>query len=276
MRWGLGSYAVAWNIGVRGYDKPQEPLDIRRFIDLAGDHNVALVQICDNLPLHELSPAQLQEVASHAAGRGIEIEIGCRSYEASVLARYGEIAELLGSPIVRTLLDGPAAGTDALMHVALEQLSRVLPHYAQSGIAIAIENYEGYTCADLVSLIGTLASPSVGVCLDTVNSMGALEPLPEVVALLAPHTLTFHLKDFMIVRHRHTMGLEILGAPAGEGRLDVASVLSAVAAHHPEASVILELWPPFDGDAESTATLERDWLARGVAYLRTLFEGSER
>jgi hypothetical protein len=41
------------------------------------------------------------------------------------------------------------------------------------------------------------------------------------------------------------------------------------AGRHP--SVILELWPPYQEDIETTVRLERDWLEAGVRYLCDLF-----
>jgi sugar phosphate isomerase/epimerase len=217
-----------------------------------------------------MTAAELEALAERAAGLAVGIEVGCRSYEAPTLRAYRQIATRLGAPLVRTLLAGPAAGTPRLMAEARSHLRQVLPDYEAHGIALAVENYEGYRCAELAALVAAFDSPALGVCLDTVNSLGALEPLDEVVDLLAPLTLSFHLKDFTIRRHGHTMGFEIVGAPPGRGLLDVGSVLGALQRHGRAPGVILELWPPYQGDVESTIELERRWLREGTVYLAGL------
>jgi sugar phosphate isomerase/epimerase len=110
----------------------------------------------------------------------------------------------------------------------------------------------------------------VGACLDTVNSLGALEPPNDVVGLLAPLTISLHLKDFFIRRHPHSMGFEIVGAPAGRGRLDVERALAILEQHGRTPGVILELWPPYQGNVETTVELERTWLKEGASYLARL------
>jgi sugar phosphate isomerase/epimerase len=69
----------------------------------------------------------------------------------------------------------------------------------------------------------------VGICLDTVNSFGALEGPEAVLEARLPYTINLHVKDFVIRRHTHQMGFGIEGAPAGEGRLDIPAVLGRVA-----------------------------------------------
>jgi sugar phosphate isomerase/epimerase len=268
--WGIGSFAAAWSVGVPGFERPARPLDAAGLLELAAQLGAPVVQICDNLPLDRMTASELAALAERAAALGLTIEVGCRSYEAPTLRAYREIATRLGSRLVRTLLAGPAAGTPQLISEARSHLLQVLPDYEAHGVVLAIENYEGYRCAELAALVAIFESPSLGVCLDTVNSLGALEPLDEVVDLLAPFTLSFHLKDFTIRRHPHTMGFEIIGASAGHGMLDVGAVLAALEQHGQRPNVILELWPPYQGDVESTAELERRWLREGAAYLADL------
>ena len=63
--------------------------------------------------------------------------------------------------------------------------------------------------------------PRFGVCLDTVNSFGALEGPAVVVEALAPLAVNLHVKDFVVTRHSSQMGFTVEGRPAGQGSLDV-------------------------------------------------------
>lgn len=66
-----------------------------------------------------------------------------------------------------------------------------------------------------------LGSDWVGICLDTVNSLGAAEGIGVVVETLGPSVVNLHLKDFVVLRAAHMMGFSIEGRPAGRGQLDV-------------------------------------------------------
>ena len=130
---------------------------------------------------------------------------------------------------------------------------------------LGLENYEAHTCIDLANLVRRLESDHVGICLDTVNSLGALEPPAYVIETLAPFTVNLHVKDFVIERVPSKMGFAVRGAQAGCGMLDVPSVLKRM----PERalSAILEQWPPLEGSMEDAIALEQEWAARGVRYL---------
>jgi sugar phosphate isomerase/epimerase len=85
-----------------------------------------------------------------------------------------------------------------------------------------------------------------------VNSLGALEKPREVVALLGPHTINVHVKDFEIRRVDTMMGYLVTGCAAGEGRLDIAWLVGELREHGRDPNLILELWPPYAGSIEQT------------------------
>jgi len=112
-----------------------------------------------------------------------------------------------------------------------------------------------------------LESTHVGICLDTVNSLGALETPEPVVETLAPLTVCLHVKDFAMDRTAHRMGFAVRGAPAGKGRLDIPWILRQLPANK-NVSVILEQWPPWDTSVEKSILIEQEWAEQGVEYLR--------
>ena len=119
-------------------------------------------------------------------------------------------------------------------------------------------------------IVERLASPAVGICLDTVNSFGALEGPEVVVAALAPWTVNLHLKDFYIRRVEHQMGFLVEGRPAGQGQLDVPWLLDQFRPNDRNLSVILEQWPPPQVTIEETIAMEKAWARESILYLRTL------
>ncbi len=100
------------------------------------------------------------------------------------------------------------------------------------------------------------------------NSLGALETPREVVALLGPHTINLHVKDFEIRRIDTMMGYLVTGCPAGEGRLDIPWLVGEIRRHGRDPNLILELWPPYAGSVDETMAMEREWVARSVRFLK--------
>ena len=75
MRLGLGSYTFAWAIGVPGHP-PTRPMTAFDLLEAAARLDVQVVQICDNLPLLQLSPAELDRFANRAYELNFQVELG--------------------------------------------------------------------------------------------------------------------------------------------------------------------------------------------------------
>ncbi|MFW6180449.1 MAG: sugar phosphate isomerase/epimerase family protein [Spirochaetota bacterium] len=260
MKIGVSSYTWTWAVGIKGYEPPR-PLDAFGLIEKAGKTGAAVLQLADNPPLHHLEDTALREIAAAAARTGVRLEAGTRGIEPGHLARYLQIAGVLGSPLVRTI-------THRLDEEAASMLREVLPDYEVAGVCIALENHDEHTTGELAGFVDRMGSRSLGVCLDTVNSFAALEPPRVVVQTLAPYTVNLHVKDFDVVRVGHQLGFSIEGRPAGEGRLDIPWMVRRLQAAGRDPSAILELWTPFSGDIRDTVRTEDAWAARSLEYLR--------
>jgi sugar phosphate isomerase/epimerase len=140
-------------------------------------------------------------------------------------------------------------------------------------VRLAIENHDRYQAAVLVQVVESLGTDWVGVCLDTVNSFGALEGPEVVVAALAPYTLNLHLKDFTVRRVDSQMGFRVEGCPVGQGRLDVPWLLECLSARAENMTAIIELWTPPAQRMEDTVERERVWAEESVHYLRQFIKG---
>jgi sugar phosphate isomerase/epimerase len=221
-----------------------------------------VVQIADNLPIDSSALASMGRAAT-----GITLELGTRGTKPENLLRYLEYAALLGSPLVRSLPDADCNE---------ENLREVLPEFARHGVLLALENYEHMPSAELASLVRRLNNPWVGICLDTANSLGTLEAPEYTFRILAPYTVSVHVKDFDIVRVPHMMGFEVVGRPAGRGRLDVRSLVEQVRAHGQDPNLIIEQWPPFSGSLEETISLEAAWAEDGLEYVKSITAPAKR
>ena len=147
-------------------------------------------------------------------------------------------------------------------------LAPVVARFAGAGVKLAIENHDRFPARQLARMVEALGPDHVGVCLDTVNSFGALEGPEIVVKTLAPYTLNLHVKDFTIARVSSQMGFVIHGCPAGQGRLNVPWLLEQLRAAGRAGNAVLELWTPRGATLEETVVREAAWAEESVRYLR--------
>jgi sugar phosphate isomerase/epimerase len=230
--------------------------------------------VADNLPLHLLSAAELQEFGRRAEELGLRIEVGTRGTDAANLMDYLSLAKRLRSPLLRIVI--AQRGRDL---TAPEAIAVLMPHreaFKAAGIMLAIENHERYTTDELITIVTELGTDWVGICLDTVNSFGALEGPVVVVEKLAPFTVNVHVKDFAVRRAEHMMGFTIEGTPVGQGQLDVPWLLDKLGGTGRDISAIIELWTPPGTTLEATVHKEAEWAEASVGYLKNLVAGAPR
>lgn len=266
MKVGLGSYACAWAIGVPGYE-PSRPMDVFAFLETAASHGYRLVQIADNLPLHTLPASELMRLRRRAAELGLAVQVGTAGLTTANLERYLAIAVELGSPILRVVAD--AGDYQPEPDEVIDTLRSSLPAFRRAQVVVALENHDRFTTRTFCRILDTLADPNLGVCLDTVNSFGALEGPELVIDRLATYVVNLHVKDFAVRRLPHKMGFEVTGMPAGEGMLDVPRLLRRFS-ERPHVTGVLELWPPLEATVEDTIAGESRWLVRSTRFLQEI------
>lgn len=267
---GLGSYGVAWAVGVPGYEQLEAPLTALDLLCIADELGLKLVQIADNLSLDSLDGAALETLRAEAKRRGIAIEVGTRGIETEHLHRWIEIATYFESPILRVVVD--TANHHPTPGEVVRLIRAALPALKSAGVTLAIENHDRFKARTLAEIVATVGDPHVGICLDTVNSFGALEGPEVVLAVLGPHVVNLHLKEFTVRRLRHNMGFEVTGAPAGMGMLDVPWLLDSLRSYGRSFNAIIETWLSPRSSMKATIAEEIDWVRQSVTYLRTLIK----
>jgi sugar phosphate isomerase/epimerase len=277
MRLGIGSYTYGWASGAYGWGAMGLSLDrpfmtAQELIDRAYTLQVPVVQICVRPSLHEMNGGQLEEIRAHADEKGIEIEVGTKGSDPEHLLKYLDIAQAVGSNLVRTIFTDVSSG----LKTETEQIASIGQKYADNQVYLAIENHEALQFHDLVTLIENINNPYIGICLDTVNSLGRGEGIQEVTDALMKHTKTLHIKDFTVIRGETDMGFTITGAPTGQGRLEIRSQLLLLKSTNPQESVVIEQWTPFTVDIDRTIELQERWAEEGVDYLKGLMAELEK
>lgn len=267
MRLGIGSYTLGWAVGVRGH-APKVPLTETDLLDWAARERVSVVQIGDNLPLHQLDTGRMDALAALAKSRGIELEVGTRRLTTERVSQYITIADRLGARLMRVVID------DAEYHPDPKSVTAILREIAPllKTVRLGIENHDRFKAATLRGIIEAAGSDRIGVCLDTANSLGAGEGIEAVAEILGPLTINLHIKDFWVERVPHLMGFTVTGRPAGSGMLDIPRLLRTIARFKRCETAILELWTPPEPRIEETIAREARWAAESLEYLKPLFK----
>lgn len=263
---GISSYTYPWAVGVAGYE-PSRPLDESGLLDLCGQHRVNLLQIGDNLPVARFDSARLDRLAARAKAENVRLEIGARGFTLDRLVEYLAVARRGGARLLRFVID------DTDYHPKPSDVSKILKLCVPllDGVVLGIENHDRFAAADLREIIERAASDSIGVCLDSANSLGAGEGIASVATVLAPVALNLHIKDFKIQRASHMMGFTVTGAPAGSGMLDVPKLLRQLKPFKRCETAVLELWTPPEQQLEQTIAKEAAWAVQSLSFLKPLF-----
>ncbi len=264
---GISSYTYTWAIGVPG-TFPATPFSAHDLIDKATSAGINLVQIADNLSLENYSVDQLKELLSYAGDNDVSIEFGSRGLTSEHTFSCLEIAGYLASPVLRMVIDGPGYEPD-LQHI-IKVIKDLLPELQSRKISLAIENHDRLKAREFETIIQSVGSDLVGICLDSVNSMGAGEGFETVSDILLPYTINLHVKDFSIRRVTNKMGFVIEGRPAGAGMLNIAETLEKLSALNRCKSAILELWTTPEFSIEDTIIKEEKWANESISFLKTI------
>ena len=268
MQPGLSSYTYTWAVGVPG-SLPSRPLSAYDLVDKAVACGLRLVQIADNLPLEGMTDEQLLDLYEYSGKKGIAIEMGSRGLTAEHTFKCLETAEKLHSPILRMVIDKPGYEPD--LETIINTIKQLVPEFKSRKIKLAIENHDRFKAREFEEIIRSVGNEWVGICLDSVNSMGAGEGFETVSEILIPYTINLHIKDFTIFRVSHKMGFVIEGRPAGQGMLNISRLVSTLSERGRCQSAILELWTPPEPAIEDTILKEERWASESINYLKHIF-----
>jgi sugar phosphate isomerase/epimerase len=151
-----------------------------------------------------------------------------------------ERAVALGSPILRVtsgfyradLATQPGA-IEAERRWVIEALRAALPAVRDARVTLALENHADFSASEYRSIFHAVADEQVGVFLDVINPVAALEDPVPVVQELAPFAVAGHVKDFELESIQteggyHRRGFSVLYRYPGEGVANLAAIWSAL------------------------------------------------
>jgi 3-oxoisoapionate decarboxylase len=177
-----------------------------------------------------LVEAELEPV--WAWGHPSGLASGADPAAAKDLITHITIAKAVGAKVMRICCGGRRTRpTSWPEHKArlLPLLREIVGPASEAGVVLAIENHIDLLADELVELIEEIGSPSLGVCLDTVNNLRLLEDPMKVAARLAPYSRATHLKDCVAWRGSPRDFAFWPSVPLGQGIIDIPTVLGLLA-----------------------------------------------
>lgn len=266
MKIGISSWTYTWHIGVAGYPLPENRMDVFALLEKAHVLGADVLQIADNLPLEKLQKKDLLRLRQTADAWDIALEVGTKGIRPEKLTAFFEIAEMLGSPIVRTLLHDEH-GCPSLDE-AEQNIRAVLPVLHQKQLTLAVENHDFFSVEQLRTLMERIGDPRVRICLDPVNNLAQGESSGDVLRTLGEYTVNFHCKDYTIFRKPSNLGFDVVGCAAGDGLLNLPRWMHYFEGQ--DISFIVELWTPWQETIEATCALENRWAEQSMKVLHRL------
>ncbi len=190
--------------------------------------------------LDEVSPKELERVASRLASAGLAITVHGPFHDLNPGALEPLVSEVTRSRFDQTLEAAGRLGASLVVlhpgydrwkyggqdHLWLEQNLRFWPSLLERAAAlacpVALENIFETRPQPLVDLLEAIDSPWLGHCFDTGHwNLFADTPLPDWFAALGRRTIHMHLHDNRGDRDEHL--------PVGEGSIDFGEVFRLIA-----------------------------------------------
>lgn len=219
-------------------------MDVFDFIGRTAELGLACVQInvAGGPPgwghLGGVDPRHLRDVRSAIEARGLSVEIDTQKTDPEHLRGVLGVCHALGAGVLRTY-EKPSGDLEADKDRAAANLAKIVPLCAELGVRIAFENHEYETSADVLDVIRRVDSEWVGALVDTGNSMMVWEDPVRAVKALAPHAVSSHFKDHLVIIEDGDP--RVAGIALGAGSIDCAECLRVLVEESPLARVNIEV-----------------------------------
>jgi sugar phosphate isomerase/epimerase len=233
---------------------------------LASKAGLDSLQVCENARPLSASPAEWLQHARRANEMGLELSLGCMTFNPEVVFDYLERVEAIGGSYLRIVLE--REGEPALSPERIRKfLDGIMPQLESRKICLAIENHFEIPSRTLADAANAYPANLVGFCVDVANSLRNFEDTQTVMDLLCPRAVCYHLKDYVVAGSN--VGFAVSGAPLGDGRIGVPGLLRRIqASGNPVPQMFIETWTPGSGDWAVDIKEDAKWLAASIQNLR--------
>ena len=213
-----------------------------------------------------LAEADLAPVWAWGHPRGLNS--GRDSHALDDLIRHLDIARALGADVMRICAGGRATRPSSWEDhrtMLLPMLREAAGAAEQAGVTLALENHIDLLTPEIVELMEEVASPALGICLDTANQLRLFEDPLDAARAMAPWVRTTHVKDIVAWKGDPKTFAFWPSVPAGTGLVPLAEILALLDAQGYRGLLALEI----DYLKPGSASDETDALAQGLAWLAT-------
>ena len=259
---GLSTYAFFWQHS----DRAPQPMDLPSMLHRTRELDADVFQICDYLPILNYSDLELRNLKALATDLNVVLELGTKGVLNDHLSRFLRLADTLDVKLIRSMVNTPKHRPS--MAEAQTLINKIIPAYEASGVKLALETYEQLSSPDLVALVESVGSTSLGICLDPANCVATLEYPKEVIDRCAPYVLNLHIKDFAFTRRGGWVGFTLEGVELGKGLLDYDYLIQEVRPDENGVNRIIEHWLTWHDTFEETSRMESLWNVNNIAYMK--------
>lgn len=226
---------------------------------------VEAFQICENVRPGEIPEDRWRSIILRAQNLGMRLSLGCMTMRPEELRSHLERASSLPSRNMRVIFELDKQGEPSRDQV-VRLLDGIAPALQQLDMRLAIENHFDLSSQLLAEIIAQYPAQSFGFCLDVANSLRKFESPEMVFDLLEDRAFFYHFKDYRI--EGSNVGFRVMGAPLGQGLLDLSGLLRRVHLRATDPEIYVENWVPATGNAEDDAATDAQWLEIGLNAVR--------
>jgi sugar phosphate isomerase/epimerase len=245
-------------LGLDAYSLRSQGWTPFQLLEFCGARGLDVLHLSEIRFLGGLEREHLRRVRAYASELGIDLEIGMRSicpsstiFEPSAgtateqLTKVIEAATMVGSPIVRCVLGRfgdrtEPGGIEPRIDETIAVLRSLRTRVVDGGLKVAVENHAGDMQArELKMLVEAAGTDFVGVCLDSGNSLWALEDPHLALDVLAPYVLTSHMRDGVVWNVPD--GAAVSWTRMGEGQIGIERYIGQYLESCPGCPVSLEV-----------------------------------
>ena len=187
------------------------------------------------------------------------------------LIRHIAHARAIGATVIRICCGGRRtrpATWDEHRSKLIPMLREIVGHAEDAGVVLAIENHIDFLADELIEVVTTIDSPSLGVCLDTANNLRILEDPMEAIRKLVPYARASHIKD-VAARSGNPREFSFWpSVPLGQGLIDIPEAFRLLREAGYDGLLALEidyLHPKYGDDVDPA-------VEQSIDYMRGLLE----
>ncbi|MCU1489221.1 MAG: sugar phosphate isomerase [Acidimicrobiaceae bacterium] len=257
--------------------------DLLAYVEELGVEVVSL----QSIHVEDLSPAGIEWLRSELRRIGVEciyawghrngLEDGRNPEKLGQAIAAMRVAASLGCRIVRVVCGDQDSWSDdrsvrgAQLERLREPIQAICREAERLGVVAAVENHADRPVRDLLDLVASIESESLGVCLDVGNAVRVGDDPVASIEAASPFIVMTHLRDLRIDEWARGQGPDGWWpcVALGDGDLDIPGILGALA-HAPRCRAWLveasNVWP---------GQSELEIVNSSLGYLRTWLGGCD-